>query len=154
MTDQELIQALHEHAEWAHANEWETPIALGDNLDDAADRLEALLAENELYYREVARLKAECDHFRDLTKKMWCDKRYGESMNAPTTWRPASDPPKEYRNEDRQLKCFLVCEDETGEPFRAFYDGEKWGDGLWIVDVRWWMPLPEPPRVENCYRRC
>ena len=37
----ELIKALKEDAEWAHANEWETPITLGDHLDAAADRLEA-----------------------------------------------------------------------------------------------------------------
>jgi hypothetical protein len=40
MTDKELIQALREHAEWAQANEWEVPIALGDDLKAAADRLE------------------------------------------------------------------------------------------------------------------
>ena len=39
MSDQELIQALREHAEWARANEWETPITLGDDLVAAADRL-------------------------------------------------------------------------------------------------------------------
>src|SRR5574344_70120 len=37
----ELIQALREDAEWAHGNEWETPITLGDHLDAAADALEA-----------------------------------------------------------------------------------------------------------------
>ncbi len=41
MSDQELIQALREHAEWARANEWETPITLGDDLVAAADRIEA-----------------------------------------------------------------------------------------------------------------
>ena len=30
MKDQELVKALREHAEWARANEWETPITLGD----------------------------------------------------------------------------------------------------------------------------
>ena len=39
MSDQELIQALREHAEWARANELETPITLGDDLVAAADRL-------------------------------------------------------------------------------------------------------------------
>lgn len=42
MTDQELICALHEHAEWAQANEWEVPITLGDDLKAAADRLERM----------------------------------------------------------------------------------------------------------------
>lgn len=40
MTDQELIRALREHAEWAQANEWEVPITLGNDLKAAADRLE------------------------------------------------------------------------------------------------------------------
>ena len=44
METKELIQALREDAEWAHANEWETPITLGDHLDAAADALAALLA--------------------------------------------------------------------------------------------------------------
>jgi len=41
MQNEELIKALKEDAEWAHANEWETPITLGDHLDAAADALEA-----------------------------------------------------------------------------------------------------------------
>ena len=44
MEIKELIQALRADAEWAHANEWETPITLGDHLDAAADALAALLA--------------------------------------------------------------------------------------------------------------
>ena len=44
MEIKELIPALREDAEWAHANEWETPITLGDHLDAAADALAALLA--------------------------------------------------------------------------------------------------------------
>lgn len=55
MTDRELIQALREDAEWAAANEWETPITLSDNLAEAAKRIEALLAENE-HFREVTKM--------------------------------------------------------------------------------------------------
>lgn len=40
MTDQKLIEQLRELAEWAAANEWETPLRLGDVLTMAADRLE------------------------------------------------------------------------------------------------------------------
>ncbi len=47
METKELIQALRADAEWAHANEWETPITLSDHLDAAADALAALLAEVE-----------------------------------------------------------------------------------------------------------
>lgn len=41
MRDTNLVNALREHAEWARANEWETPITLGDDLVKAADRIEA-----------------------------------------------------------------------------------------------------------------
>ena len=41
METKELIQELRSDAEWAHANEWETPIMLGDHLDAAADALAA-----------------------------------------------------------------------------------------------------------------
>ena len=48
----ELIKALKEDAEWAHANEWETPITLGDHLDAAAAALEA--AEKRIAELEAA----------------------------------------------------------------------------------------------------
>lgn len=41
MRDQELVNALREHAEWAEGNQWETPITLGDDLAEAADLIEA-----------------------------------------------------------------------------------------------------------------
>ena len=45
MRDTNLVNALREHAEWAQANEWETPITLGDDLTEAADRIEAQAKE-------------------------------------------------------------------------------------------------------------
>ena len=44
MQNEELIKALRSDAEWAHANEWEAPITLGDHLDAAADEIEALVS--------------------------------------------------------------------------------------------------------------
>ena len=32
MNDQNLVNALREHAEWAEGNQWETPITLCDDL--------------------------------------------------------------------------------------------------------------------------
>ena len=48
MNDQDLVNGLCEHAEWARANEWETPITLGDDLTEAADRIEAQAKEIEI----------------------------------------------------------------------------------------------------------
>ena len=41
----ELADRLREHAEWAEANEWETPITLWDDLTHAADAIDKLQSE-------------------------------------------------------------------------------------------------------------
>ena len=56
METKELIPALRLDAEWAHANEWETPITLGDHLDAAADALAAVIAERDAAANAVARM--------------------------------------------------------------------------------------------------
>lgn len=53
MRDTNLVNALHEHAEWARANEWETPITLGDDLAEAADRIEAQAKEIDALRNEL-----------------------------------------------------------------------------------------------------
>ena len=53
MRDTNLVNALREHAEWARANEWETPITLGDDLAEAADRIEAQAKEIEALRNEL-----------------------------------------------------------------------------------------------------
>lgn len=42
MNDQDLVNALREHAEWARANVYEAPIALYDDLTEATDVIEKL----------------------------------------------------------------------------------------------------------------
>ena len=56
MKTKELIQALRADAEWANANEWETPITLSDHLDAAADALAAVTAERDAAANAVARM--------------------------------------------------------------------------------------------------
>ena len=53
MRDTNLVNALREHAEWARANEWETPITLGDDLTEAADRVEAQAKEIDALRNEL-----------------------------------------------------------------------------------------------------
>ena len=53
----------------------------------------------------------------------------------------------EQRDEYGELVPFLVCEKDTKYPYRAFYDGTIWGDGLMkIKGITHWMPLPEAPK--------
>lgn len=53
MRDTNLVNALREHAEWARANEWETPITLGDDLAEAADLIEARAKEIDALRNEL-----------------------------------------------------------------------------------------------------
>ena len=64
-------------------------------------------------------------------------------------WIPASEPPKEYRDEYGELIPFLVCTEGTDYPFRAMYDGKTWGDGFFPIPVKWWMNLPVPPKEKE-----
>ena len=53
MNDQDLVNALREHAEWAEGNQWETPITLGNDLAEAADRIEAQAKEIDALRNEL-----------------------------------------------------------------------------------------------------
>lgn len=56
---------------------------------------------------------------------------------------------EEQRDEYGELVPFLVCERDTTYPYRAFYDGAEWCDGLMrIRGITHWMPLPNPPKGE------
>ena len=61
MRDTNLVSALRAHAEWARANEWETPITLGDDLAEAADRIEAQAKEIEKLRAQLRHLCRNCD---------------------------------------------------------------------------------------------
>lgn len=58
MRDTNLVNALREHAEWAEGNQWETPITLGDDLTEAADRIEAQA-------KEIEKLRGQNEQLRE-----------------------------------------------------------------------------------------
>lgn len=65
MRDQNLVNALREHAEWARANELETPITLGDDLVEAADRLENQNAHIAALQQEIKKLRGQNKQLRE-----------------------------------------------------------------------------------------
>ena len=71
MTDKELWERLHENAEWARCNEWETPLCLADDLTAAVDAIERLKSEltqekidNTNLIGELATVAAERDRYK------------------------------------------------------------------------------------------
>ena len=53
MTEKEIVAALREHAECAEGNQWETPITLCDDLEEAADLIEAQAKEIDALRNEL-----------------------------------------------------------------------------------------------------
>ena len=125
MRDQELVNALREHAEWARANEWETPITLGDDLTEAADRIEAQA-------KEIEKLRGQLPRWIPVTERL---PELDELVLVI-----ASGKPKENITLDGAIELATL-----------YSDGwclETWPE--WTgANVTYWMPLPEPPEVEN-----
>ena len=65
MRDTNPVKALREHAEWARANEWETPITLGDDLAEAADRIANQSTHIAALQQEIDRLRGQNKQLRE-----------------------------------------------------------------------------------------
>ena len=46
--------------------------------------------------------------------------------------------------EGRYVELYLVVEKESDYPFRAFWNGKSFTDGMFPLDVIAWQPLPKP----------
>lgn len=128
MRDTNLVNALREHAEWAEGNQWETPITLGDDLTEAADRIEAQAKEIEKLRRKVPRLIPVEERLPELQSWGASTVELGliKSENAPSL----------NKLHDLNLTLCVYCD-----------------NGIWSMPGRYvaithWMPLPEPPEVE------
>ena len=68
MRDANLVNSLREHAEWARANEWETPITLGDDLVEAADRIANQSTHIAALQKEIEKLRGQLRHLGKLAE--------------------------------------------------------------------------------------
>ena len=153
MKDQELVNALREHAEWARANEWETPITLGDDLTEAADRLENQNAHIAALQQEIEKLRGQNKQLREATALV--AKKSAELLER--RWIPVEERLPE--NGVPVLINYIGNNDGKYHPdgTAAWTDhGCFWWDGSLkdcdtevAVPITHWMPLPEPPEVEN-----
>lgn len=132
MTDQELIQALREHAEWARANEWECPITLGDDIYTAIQRLEQM------------------PHWMPVTERL-----PQERVLVNVLWVNRAPEPYYEKIKDVPFSgtaCFYGGRWYWDSPVLLDYLAEYGKDEFDLVDeaveITHWMPLPTAPGVE------
>ncbi len=64
-------------------------------------------------------------------------------------WIPVTERLPEMPKENQELDyspldMYLVSINKEGYPVRALWDGKNFGDGMVKLDVKAWMPFPEP----------
>lgn len=121
MRDTNLVNALREHAEWAEGNQWETPITLGDDLAEAADRIEA-------QEKEIEKLRGQVPRWIPVAERL----PSGDNQVLVVV----SGKPKENITLAGAVKLATL-----------YSDGwclETWPE--WTgAEVTHWMPIPETP---------
>ena len=93
MKDQELVNALRAHAEWAEGNQWETPITLCDDLAEAADRIANQSTHIAALQQEIEELRGQNKQLREAAALV--TKQSAELLER--RWMPLPEPPKEER---------------------------------------------------------
>ena len=149
MRDQELVKALREHAEWAEGNQWETPITLGDDLVEAADRIANQNTHILALQQEIEKLRGQNEQLRGAAALV--AKESAELLER--RWIPVTERLPEYGV--RVLATDMYeGDDYTGIRTREEYPDDT--DGCWydergrwypIDDATHWMPLPKVPEV-------
>lgn len=125
MKDQELVNALREHAEWARANEWETPITLGDDLAEAADRIEAQV-------KEIEKLRGQLPRWIPVTERLPELQSWGASTVVLGLIKSENAPSL------NKLYDLTLC---------VYCDNGIWSMPGRYVAITHWMPLPKAPEV-------
>ena len=134
MRDTNLVNALREHAEWARANEWETPITLGDDLVEAADRI-----ANQSTH--IAALQQEIEQRRGQLPR----------------WIPVEERLPELQSWDASTVVLGLIKSENAPSLNKLHNLTLCvycDNGIWSMPGRYvaithWLPLPEPPEVKK-----
>ena len=151
MRDINLVKALREHAEWAEGNQWETPITLGDDLVEAADRIANQNTHILALQQEIEKLRGQNEQLRGAAALV--AKESAELLER--RWIPVTERLPEYGV--RVLATDMYeGDDYTGIRTREEYPDDT--DGCWydercrwypIDDATHWMPLPKVPEVKK-----
>ena len=148
MNDQDLVNALREHAEWAEGNQWETPITLGNDLAEAADRLENQNTHIAALQKEIEKLRGQNKQLREAAALV--TKESAELLER--RWIPVEErlPDVWSNDETAELVNYMIYSPDFGVDIGNYHaKAKKWFCMALPCTVTHWAPLPEPPEVKN-----
>ncbi len=134
MRDTNLVNALREHAEWQRGNEWETPITLGDDLVEAADRIANQSTHITALQKEIEKLRAQLPRWIPVEERLPELQSWGASTVVLGLIKSENAPSL------NKLYDLTLC---------VYCDNGIWSMPGRYVAITHWMPLPEPPKEER-----
>lgn len=135
MKDQELVNALREHADWWENGDMMEPLGgLEKDLFAAADRLENQNAHIAALQKEIEKLRGQPPRWIPVEERLPELQNWGASTVVLGLIKSENEPSL---NKLHDLTLCVYCD-----------------NGIWSMPGRYvaithWMPLPEPPEVEN-----
>ena len=149
MRDQELVNALREHADWWENGDMMNPLGgLEKDLLAAADRITNQNTHIAALQQEIEKLRGQNEQLREAAALV--TKESAELLER--RWIPVT----ERLPEDRSNVLVVAYWHERWGVYMGWCAPERaeWSVHVGIGDrddvaVTHWMPLPEPPEVEN-----
>lgn len=151
--DTNLVNALREHAEWQRGNEWETPITLGDDLVEAADRIANQSTHILALQKAIEDLRSQNEQLREAAALV--TKESAELLER--RWIPVTERLPELQSWGASEVVLGLIKSEDAPPLNKLHNLTLCvycDNGIWSMPGRYvaithWMPLPSGPEVEN-----
>ena len=152
MRDTNLVNALREHAEWAEGNQYETPITLCDDLEEAADRIVNQNTHIAALQQEIEKLRGQNEQLREAAALV--TKESAELLER--RWIPVTERLPELQSWGASEVVLGLIKSENAPSLNKLHNLTLCvycDNGIWSMPGRYvaithWMPLPEPPEVK------
>lgn len=153
MRDQELVNALREHADWWENGDMMDPLGgLEKDLFAAADRLENQNAHIAALQQEIETLRGQNEQLREAAALV--TKESAELLER--RWIPVTERLPELQSWGASTVVLGLIKNENAPALNKLHDLTLCvycDNGIWSMPGRYvaithWMPLPEPPEVK------
>ena len=147
MKDQELVNALREHADWWENGDMIDPLGgLEKDLLAAADRIANQSTHIAALQKEIEKLRGQNKQLREAAALV--AKESAELLER--RWIPVTERlPEVWRNDETaELVNYMIYSPDFGVDIGNYHaKAKKWLCMALPCTVTHWMPLPQPPEV-------